>query len=316
MPVRSSIIRRVGAGFQAGAQCRVLQGAALMLLSLAVVLLGNALARELTARYPAGEVLFFRFFGSAVFLAVLCGGRLDSALRSARPGAHQLRAVLGVGAILALFASLQHLPFSDLIAISYSSPLIVAALSWPFLGERIGTARCCWLGIGAVGVLLVAFPGRLELWSLGALVMAALNAGAMLATRQAGRHDSAVTVSLYFGVLGTLLSAPLLLFGCVLPSLFDAFLFGVIGLGAGVAARCHAEAFRRADASVVAPIDYLAVAVSPAIAWFAWSEVPSIATLAGGSVIVLAGIMQLRAARRELRAALRTPLGALAAAGD
>jgi drug/metabolite transporter (DMT)-like permease len=302
---------RAHAGLRAGMRCRVIQGAALMLLSLALVLLINALARELMARYPAGEVLFSRFFGSVLVLGALSAGRLDGVLQTRRPGIHLLRAVLGVGAMLALFLSLRHLPFADLMAISYSSPLMVAAMSWRVLGEHIGLSRRYLLGAGTAGVLVVAFPGRIDAWSLGALAMAGLNAGAMLATRRLGRSDGAATVALYFAVFGSLLTAPLLFFGFALPTLFDTGLFGVLGLGAGLAARCHAEAFRRADASVIAPIDYLAVALSPVIAWFAWGEIPSLAMLTGGSVIIVAGILQLRAARRELLTWPRPASGAI-----
>src|SRR5438132_10294601 len=99
------------------------------------------------------------------------------------------------------------------------------------------------------------------------------------------------------------------LVGCVAPTLFDSVLFGALGLAAGVAARCHAEAFRRADASVVAPIDYLAVALSPMIAWFAWAEIPSSAMLISGSVIIVAGVLQLRVARREIPSRPQPPVG-------
>src|SRR5213080_3567159 len=95
---------------------------ALMLGALLLVLLVNALARELTARYPVGEVLFYRFFGAAWLVALLSGREMIRALFTPRLKLHLVRVGFGVGATLALYVSTQHLPFADLMAIAYSSP--------------------------------------------------------------------------------------------------------------------------------------------------------------------------------------------------
>src|SRR5947207_7662090 len=187
---------------------------ALMTGSLLLVLLVNALARELTGRYPVGEVLFYRFFGAAWLVAVLSGRELAGALCTPRLKLHLVRVALGVGATLALYLATQHLPFADLMAIAYASPLVVALLSWPALGERVGPRRAGLILAGFTGILVVAFPGRVELWSLGALAMAVLNAGALLTTRSLGRTESAATIGMCFAVFGTIATAPLLALGC------------------------------------------------------------------------------------------------------
>src|SRR5262245_59298741 len=98
----------------------------LMIGSLLLVLIVNALARELTSRYPVGEVLFYRFFGAAWLVALLSGRELARALVTPRLKLHLVRVMFGVSATLALYLATQHLPFADLMAIAYSSPLIVA----------------------------------------------------------------------------------------------------------------------------------------------------------------------------------------------
>jgi drug/metabolite transporter (DMT)-like permease len=271
----------------------------LMAGSLLLVLLVNAAARELTARYPVGEVLFCRFFGAACLLAILSGRALVPAIRTPRLKLHLLRALLGAGGTLALYAASQHLAFSDLMAIAYSSPIIVAILSWPLLGERVGGPRAGLILAGFAGILLVTFPGRVDPWSFGALVMALLNAGALIVTRRLGRTDSAATIGLCFAVFGTFFTAPLLVFGCTFPEARDGTLFLALGGAAGLAIHLHAQAFRRAAAAILAPIDYFAVVISPAFAWLFWAESPSSSMLTGGAVIVTAGILQLREAHRE-----------------
>ena len=113
----------------------------------------------------------------------------------------------------------------------------------------------------------------LLLWSFRRiLAMAALNAGSLIAARSLGRTDSGAAMSFYFGVYGTLMTAPLLLLDARLPSIDDIAMFAFVGLGAGLSIRCHVEAFRRAAASVLAPIDYLAVIAAPMLGWLFWAD--------------------------------------------
>src|SRR5438067_11238351 len=85
---------------------------ALMIGSLLLVLLVNALARELTARYPVGEVLFYRFFGAAWLVAILSGRDMARALCTPRLKLHLVRVGFGVSGTLALYLATQHLPFA------------------------------------------------------------------------------------------------------------------------------------------------------------------------------------------------------------
>jgi len=265
----------------------VVQGAILVTISLLLILVTNAAARELTTNYPAGEVLFVRFLGAAVVAVAVSAGRWRRTIETRRAGMHLMRSFFAVAAAAALYLSLHHLPFADLTAISYASPLFVALLSWPLLGERIGPKRLLLIGLGFAGVLLVAFPGTVTLWSFGALAMAALNAGSLIAARSLGRTDSGAAMSFYFGVYGTLMTAPLLLLDAKLPNIDDIAMFAFVGLGAGLSIRCHVEAFRRAAASVLAPIDYLAVIAAPMLGWMFWAESPAASLAVAGAIISL-----------------------------
>src|SRR5713101_8424257 len=98
------------------------RGAMLMATSLVLVVGASALARILTARYPANEVLFFRFVCALPVVFACSGGIKVRELATQRIGMHALRALLTVGATLSLYLASQHLLFADLIAISYSTP--------------------------------------------------------------------------------------------------------------------------------------------------------------------------------------------------
>jgi drug/metabolite transporter (DMT)-like permease len=270
-----------------------------MLAALLLVLIANALARHLAGRYPVGEVLFLRYL--CALPVVLIGAAPDgrTMFATARLGLHALRAALGVGAAAAIYAASLHLPFSDLVAISYSAPLFVAVYSWPLLGERVSRWRGCLIAGGFVGVGLVVHPTHFELWSLGAVVMAVLNAFVAIAARGLARTERPATMAVWFTAFGTIFSAPLVGFGFVMPEAGDVLLFTAFGVAAGVSTHLNVRAYRHAPAAVLVPIDYFAVLLSAAIGFIVWSEIPSLAMICGGALIVATGLLQLRAAQAE-----------------
>jgi drug/metabolite transporter (DMT)-like permease len=277
---------------QPGRLSNTTRGALLMGLSLLLVLLANALARDLASRYPAGEVLFFRFLCALPIVLACSGGAELQALATKRLPLHALRALLVVGATLALYVASQHLPFADLIAISYSSPLFVGLLAAPFLGEKVGRRRLLLTAVGFTGVLLVAFPGHIELWSIGALLMAVLTAFAALTARSLAKTEASEPMAVHFTLFGILFSSVLLFFGWVAPTPEDLLSLGALGLAAGLAIHVYVHAFRYAPASLLAPIDYFGVIVSAGIGMVVWSEIPTWFTVAGGTLIAIAGMLQ------------------------
>jgi len=279
----------IAAGHRFNAIGPTARGALLMALSLVLVVSANALARILISRYPATEVLFFRFV-CALPVVLACSGGLElHELATRRIGTHVLRACLTVGATLSLYAASQHLLFADLIAISYSTPLFVGFFAMPLLGEHVDLRRGVLIVIGFLGVITLAFPGRLEIWSLGALAMAMLNALAVLTSRSLAVTEKTASMAIHFTVLGILISGSLLPFHWVAPDPEDLLWLATLGLAAGLAIHLHAHAFRLAAASFLAPIDYFGVVVSALIGIALFSEVPSLYTLLGGSLVVAAG---------------------------
>jgi len=264
-----------------------------MALSLVLVVGANALARILTARYPAGEVLFFRFV-CALPIVLACSGGLEvRELATRRIRMHLLRAVLTVGATLSLYLASQHLLFADLIAISYSTPLFVGVFALPLLGERVSLRGGLLIVTGFVGVLILAFPGRLELWSVGALTMAVLNALAVLTSRSLAVTERPAAMAIHFTLFGTLITGAFLPFDWHAPNPEDLLWLAMLGLAAGIAIHLHAHAFRLAAASFLAPIDYFGVIVSALVGMALWSELPTIFTLLGGGLVVVTGTLHI-----------------------
>ncbi len=272
-------------------RAEIMLAALLMAGSLAMVLTAGALARELGARYAPGEVLFLRFL---ISLAVVAPAALAMAGRRAvlvhRPYSHAIRAVTGVAAALIFYAATQRLPFADLVALSYSAPIFVALLSRLLIGERVSPLSGACIALGLLGVFVVAPPTRLEVWSLAALVMAALNAVCILVTRQTARSDGPAATALVFVLAGTVLTLPAAMVDFKTPSLADGPTFLLLGGAAGLAIILNVLAFRRAPAAVLAPIDYLGIVASMAIGYLWWDETPTLSMALGGALITVAGL--------------------------
>ena len=88
---------------------------------------------------------------------------------------------------VATFAAYALLPLADAYAIGFTQPLIVIALAWPLLGERVGLRRWAAVLVSFVGVLIVLRPGAgvFGLGALAALVNALCNGTAILLIRRA-----------------------------------------------------------------------------------------------------------------------------------
>ena len=124
------------------------------------------------------EVAFFRnFFGLVAALPLLY--RYGWAfMKTARLPRYVIRCVIGICSMFAGFWAIGHLPLTQAIALSYSSPLFVTMAAALFLGEKVRARRWTAVSVGFIGVLIVVRPGSdsFTLGSLIALLAAVLNA--------------------------------------------------------------------------------------------------------------------------------------------
>jgi drug/metabolite transporter (DMT)-like permease len=265
--------------------------------------LSDAMAKWLGQTYAPVEVVFFRhFFGMlpAAFFVWRAGG--VRALATRRPGLHVLRAALLFVAFLGFIWGLTGLPFAEAIAIGFTAPLFITALSGPLLGEQVGIRRWSAVAVGFVGMLIMVRPGT-EAFSFHAvlvLVSALAFALSMLLTRRMSRSESNVAMLVYTSGGGLLLCLPALPFVWLWPAADELWRFVFLGVVGGSAAYVMIAAHRHAPAVVLAPYVYTTLIWATAIGWVVWREVPDAWTWVGALVIVAAGVY---IAHREARRA-------------
>lgn len=275
----------------------VQRGATMMLTAVFFVAILNVLVKTLAVRYPVTEIAFFRsLFGMIPTLAMVAVGGGPSVLRTQRPMGHVWRSMFSVAQMFLNFWAFHLMPLADAVAISYSTPLFVALLSGPLLGEKVGLRRAAVVVAGFVGVLIIVRPGVGALGWVGLVPVAgaASFAVAMLQVRQLSRTEHPLAIVFYFTVLTTVLSSLTLPFAWVTPTPRDLGWMLVAGLSAGVAQYFLTRAYTLAPASVVGTLNYATILWALLFGWILWGDAPGPPLLTGGAIIVCSGVYLLR----------------------
>jgi drug/metabolite transporter (DMT)-like permease len=283
-----------------------LRGSVMMVVAVGLLALMDAGLKLLAARYPPMQVAALRGLASwpLVALWVLATVPLAALVRVRWP-LHLLRGGMAV-AMLACFAfALQTLPLSTAYALFFVAPLLITALSVPLLGERVGPRRWTAIAVGLAGVLVVLRPtgeGLFTLAGLAVLVAALGYALSALTVRVLGRTDS--TQAMVFWLVGFLaLGAGLLAaprWVAIDPSHWP--LIAGIGATGALGQWAVTEAFRQGEASVVAPLEYTALAWGLALDLALWGVLPDTVTWIGAAIIVASGLYLLRRERLHVEA--------------
>jgi len=256
---------------------------------------------------PIGQLVFARnFFGLfPVLLMVALRGELRLAFQTSNPKGHLTRATVGLSAMVCSFTALYLLPLPDATAIGFATPLFVVVLAFFLLGEPVRIYRWSAVGVGFLGILIVLSPhlGENELdtpSTFGALlgIMAAgFAALAMITVRKLCETERTSTIVTWFAASSTVLSLLTLPLGLVLPGqawvipdINTAGLLLLIGLAGGVGQILLTQSYRYAEASTIAPFDYVNMLWAIIVGWLVFSETPVPEVIIGAVVVIAAGV--------------------------
>ncbi|MBS1166967.1 MAG: ribN 4 [Proteobacteria bacterium] len=268
------------------------------------------LIKLVSGRVPPGEMLFFRsFFGIVpvvVYLAAL--GVFPASLATMRPFGHVRRSLVGTASMFCWFTAVTYLPLPDATAISYSGPLFGVCLAALLLHERVRSFRWAAVGIGFLGVLIVlseqlngfdaGFHGSRAIGAACALASAMLGAVAAVTVRELTSTETTGAIVFYFLACGSAFSFVTLPFGWVVPSFADAGMLIVAGLFGGIGQVLMTQSYRLAEASVIAPLDYINMVWIVVISYLIFGDVPTVVVLAGSLVVIASGVFVVWRERR------------------
>lgn len=278
-------------------------GIAAMSLAAVILTIHDTGTKLLLEHYAISQLVTIRqAFSLIVLIGIIQFTTSWSALRVVNLPAVGLRMVLFISTTVLIVASLNVLPLPTVLALVFASPLVVGALSGPFLGERVGPVRWAAILIGFAGILVILQPGSPRFEFLLLLpVAAAMSSGLRdLVTRWASRTDSTIAILFWSNVAVVLAGLCTVPFEWVdvVPIHYVAFL--VVALLNTAAHFLMIYALSVGDAALVSPFRYTALVWAVIIGYWVWGHVPESWTIIGSCIVVASGVV---IALREARAA-------------
>ncbi|WP_043340681.1 DMT family transporter [Belnapia moabensis] len=275
----------------------------------AVFSLAAALVKGLRGELPLAQVVLCRnLFAIPALLPLLWQAGGLAALRTRNPVLHGVRMLTGLVGMAGAFYGYTVLPLATVTALGFTMPLFLTLLSIPLLGERVGPRRGIAVLVGFGGVLLMALPGGGAgqghlLGTLAVLAGAVCWALSMITIRRMGHAgESNATIVLWFALGATLVSGALALPVWVAPTPLQWAMLVGTGLLSAIAQVMMTEAYRRGEATLLAPFEYSAILWTTLMGVLLWGELPDGWDVAGIAVLVGSGLYIWR---REVALGLR-----------
>ena len=272
-----------------------LKGIGLVMLAVIIFSLSDVTGKYLFQTHAVPFVIAVRYGVNLLILAVFVGARHGTAvLRTQKTGLVLVRAGSLALASLAMGLALKRMPVGETVAIIYLSPFAVMLLAAWLLGEKPVLAS--WVGalVGFSGVLLIVRPGAgLDPAGVGfALLAAAATVAYHLLSRQLAQTETTLSMLFYTALVGTVVFGAMLPWGWDgrVPNLHDGVLLLALGVFATVGHALFTAAYREAPASLLAPVNYLALVWAALFGWIVFDHAPDWITLIGMALIVIAGM--------------------------
>lgn len=279
-----------------------LRGILTMAAAIALLSLMDMGLKLLAQHYPPIQVAALR--GLASWPLVTTWVLLTVPLRTlfaVRWPLHLLRVLIGIGMMTTFVYAIRDLPLTTAYTLFFVAPLIITALSGSFLGERVGWRRWAAILAGFCGVLVAMRPtgdGLLSWASLAVLGAATGYAVSAITVRVLSRSDSTQAMVFWLitgmGFGAAALAAPV--WQPIQPQHW--WLIGTIAIVGTLGQYAITEAFSRGEASVIAPIEYTALAWS--LGFDAWrgDHLPDRWMWLGTVIIVASGVYLMRHERK------------------
>jgi len=270
----------------------------LMVLTTFVFALQDGISRHLSDSYNVYMVVMIRYWFFAAFVMAIAGrqaGGLRAAAATTQPWLQIFRGVLLVAEIWVMITAFVLLGLTESHAVFTAYPLLVAALSGPILGEKVGWRRWSAIGVGFIGVIIILQPsgGVFSPHAAVPLVAALMFALYGLLTRYVARRDTAATSFFWTGVSGAVTAT---LVGAWFWEPMSAPDWGWMALLCITGASGHytlIKCYEVAEASAVQPFAYLQLVFASALGMTVFNETlrPNVAM--GAVIIVAAGLFTL-----------------------
>ena len=273
-------------------------GIMLMVAATFVFAMQDGISRHLAGEYNVLMVVMIRYWFFAAFVMAVAArkaGGLRQAAATSQPWLQTFRAVLLVAEICVAIWGFTILGLVESHAAFASYPLMVAALSGPVLGERVGWRRWVAIGVGFVGVLIILEPGYGVFKPAAAipLLSALMFALYGLLTRYAARKDKSATSFFWTGTVGMVAMTAVGIWTWEPMTGPDWIWMAALCLTGATGHYLLIRCYEVAEASAVQPFAYLQLPFGAVIGVFVFAETIRTNVLIGAGLIVAAGLFTL-----------------------
>jgi len=269
------------------------RGGLYMVASALLFALMSVAVKIASASLPNVVVVFFRSgFGLLTLLPFIIGVEL----RTTQVREHLIRSLAGIASMYCFFYTIAHMRLADAVLLNYSLPIFIPFVESVWLGEAF--PRRLWIPVlvGFLGVIVILRPGSglMQPVALLGVASALFAAVAQVGVRRLTRTEPVPRIVFYFAVIATALSALPTAASWQTPHGFVWLAAAAMGLTATLGQLAMTRAYAHAPASQVGPFVYSSVVFADGIDWLFWRKLPDAFTVAGGALVVAAGILSLR----------------------
>jgi drug/metabolite transporter (DMT)-like permease len=292
-------------------QDTAMQSAFWMLISCVALSFLAAMGR-LLGQYEvnAFQTVFCRlFFAFLVMLPLVLHAGIGS-IATTQLKTYFIRSLSGIIAMWTWFYAVTLIPIGEQTALSFLAPLFTTMGAALVLGETVRMRRWLAIAVGFIGALVIIRPGIIEI-SLGhgMAIFTALAMGcSALIIKYLTRRDNPLVIVF----ISHLIMMPMALVPAVFVWEWPNWQVWLILMGTGPAAVIGhitmTKAYKLADASFVAGVDYARLPFAVLFGWLFFGELSDLWTWVGASIIFASSFYVIRREMRDLKqAATRDP---------
>ncbi len=266
----------------------------MMLTAVIFFSLMDAVMKALSSHYPAIQVTALRALTSMPLIVIYVHWRKAwPTLFKVRWPLHAFRVVIGIAMLTSFAFALKTLPLTEAYALFFISPFLIAALSIPFLGEKVSRTSWIAIAVGLLGVLVVLKPsgaGIVSWAGFAVLASATCYAFSAITVRMLSRTDSSESM-VFWLMLGVSFGATILAWSVWKPLLAeDYWLLLALAITGFIGQLTITEAFKSAPAATIVPFEYSALVWGLGLDLLIWQTVPELRVFVGAGIIVASGI--------------------------
>ncbi len=259
----------------------------LMIISGLFFVLMHSAVKYLSKEVHIFEIAFFRCALVIFVLAPVIIQQGKTIFKTRQPKMQFLRIITNSVAMLCFFYGISTTPLAQLTTLGFTVPIFATILAVIFMKEKIRLRRTTALIIGFIGTIVVMRPDiSIELGALLIIFSSFLWSICLIFIKKLTQTDSAVTISLYFGI--GMIPATFILAFPVMEAIdmrqFTILVF--IAITGTLAQTIMNTALKKGELALLLPFDFLRLIWSVLIGYVLFAEEPTFTLWIGGFLII------------------------------